>query len=156
MANACKYPPLGHRSIAGNQPMLRFETVPAAEATRLANAETLIVVMLETPTAIENVDAIAAVKGIDLLMIGTNDLCAEMGIHGQYGDPRISDAYKKVIAACRKHGKFPGMGGVDDPQLMEQLVGYGMRFILSGHDLSFLMSGARQRAEFLRNLPSRR
>ena len=152
VANACKYPPLGHRSIAGNQPMLRFETLPAAEATRRANDETLIVVMLETPTAIENAEAIAAVKGIDLLMIGTNDLCAEMGIHGQYGDPRVSDAYKKVIAACRKHGKFPGMGGVYEPKLMEQFIGYGMRFVLSGHDLSFLMSGARERVKVLRNI----
>lgn len=152
VADACKYPPLGHRSIAGNQPFLRFETVPAAEATRLANEETLIVVMLETPTAIENVEAIAAVKGIDLLMIGTNDLCAEMGIHGQYADPRVSEAYKKVIAACRKHGKFPGMGGVYEPKLMEQFIGYGMRFILSGHDLSFLMTGARERVKVLRNI----
>ncbi len=152
VANACKYPPVGRRSIAGNQPILRFETVPAAEATRRANEETLIVVMLETPEAIENVDAIAAVKGIDLVMIGTNDLCAEMGIIGQHADPRVEEIYKKVIAACRRHGKFPGMGGVYDPRLMERFIGLGMRFVLSGHDLSFLMAGARERVTTLRNI----
>ncbi len=152
VANACKYPPLGHRSIAGNQPMLHFETLPALEATRRANAETLVVVMLETPTAIANVDAIAAVPGIDAVMIGTNDLCAEMGIHGEYADPRIAEAYRKVIAACRKHGKFPGMGGVYERELMAQFVGLGMRFILSGHDLSFLMTGARERSSALRSI----
>ena len=75
-----------------------------------------MVVMLETPRRrSRTADAIAAVPGIDVLLIGTNDLCAEMGIPGQFDDPRVDDAYRKVIAACRKHGKHPGMGGVYTP-----------------------------------------
>jgi 2-keto-3-deoxy-L-rhamnonate aldolase RhmA len=73
-----------------------------------------------------------------------------MGIHGQFGDSRVPAAYEKVIAACRKHGKFPGMGGVYDPQLMQKYVAMGMRFILSGNDLAFLMAGARERSAMLR------
>ena len=83
------------------------------------------------------------------MLIGTNDLCAELGIPGQFGDAKVEDAYRKVIAACNKHGKHPGMGGVYDPKLMEKYIGYGMRFILSGGDLSFLMAGAKTRTEFL-------
>ena len=61
-----------------------------------------------------------------------------------------SSDLKTVIAACGKHGKHPGMGGVYEPKLMEKFIGLGMRFILSGSDLSFMMAGARARTEFLR------
>ncbi len=152
IARACRYPPLGHRSVAGAQPQLGFRSVPVGEATRLVNEETLVVVMLETPKAIANADAIAAVQGVDVVLIGTNDLCAEMGIPGKFTEPGVEDAYQKVIAACRKHGKFPGMGGVYEPKLMEKYIGFGMRFILSGSDLSFMMAGARERAGFLRSV----
>ena len=150
VASACRYPPIGHRSVAGAQPQLGFRAAPTGEATKIVNAETLVVVMLETPKAIANADAIAQVEGIDVLLIGTNDLCAEMGIPGQFNDPRVEDAYRKTIDACRKHGKHPGMGGVYEPKLMEKYIGYGMRMILSGSDLSFMMAGAKARTDFLR------
>ena len=150
IASACRYPPIGHRSVAGAQPQLGFRSVPVGEATELVNAATLVVVMLETPKAIANADAIAQVEGIDVLLIGTNDLCAELGIHGNFTDPRVEDAYRAVVAACRKHGKHPGMGGVYEPKLMEKYIRAGMRFILSGSDLSFMMDGARARTELLR------
>ena len=137
--------------MVGALPQFAYEAMPVGDSTRLANAETLVIVMVETPTAIENADAIAAVPGIDVVLIGTNDLCAELGIPGQFADPRVEDAYRKVIAACKKHGKHPGMGGVYDQKLMDKYIGYGMRFILSGGDLSFLMAGAKVRTEFLRN-----
>jgi 2-keto-3-deoxy-L-rhamnonate aldolase RhmA len=152
IADFCRYPPVGHRSIAGNMPGLGFAALPVGEATRRMNEENLVVVMLETPQAIENADAIAAVPGIDVLLVGTNDLCAEMGIHGQFADARVAAAYEKVIAACRRHGKHPGMGGVYDPQLMPKYVGMGMRFILAGNDLAFLMAAAKERAAMLRNV----
>lgn len=148
----CKYPPVGHRSAMGVFPQLGYHGTPVGEALPALNNETLVIVMLETPAAIAQADAIAAVPGLDVVLIGTNDLCAEMGIAGQFGDPRVEDAYRKVIAACRKHGKHPGMGGVYEPKLLEKYIGYGMRFILSGGDLSFLMSGARERANLLRGI----
>ena len=148
----CKYPPVGHRSLVGALPQFAYQAMPAGDTTRIANQEILVIVMVETPTAINNVDAIAAVPGIDVVLIGTNDLCAELGIPGQFADPRVEDAYRKTIAACKKHGKHPGMGGVYDQKLMEKYIGYGMRFILSGGDLSFLMAGAKARTEFLHSV----
>lgn len=150
MVEQCLYPPLGHRSVAGAQPMLGFDSLPVGEMTRAINAETLIVIMLESPRAIAEADAIAALPGVDVVFIGTNDLCAEMGIPGQYGDARVADAYRAVIDACRRHGKYPGMGGVYEPALMERYIGMGMQFILSGSDTSFLLAGARERARVLR------
>jgi len=109
-------------------------------------------VMLESPTAIENAESIAAVPGIDILLIGTNDLCMELGIPGQFEHPKVEDAYRKVIAACRKHNVHPGMGGAYDPKLLEKYIGYGMRCVLCGGDMTFLMAGARERASFVHGL----
>src|SRR6267143_1181562 len=64
--------------------------------------------------------------------------------------PHVDAAYSRVIDACRRHGKHPGMGGVYDPPHMEKYVRMGMRFILGGSDLSLLMAAAKERAGFLR------
>ena len=154
----CKYPPIGHRSIAGAQPQLGFKSLPTGQAMKLVNQETLVVVMLETPAAIKNADAIAAVKGVDVLLIGTNDLCAELGIPAQFAHKKVEDAYAAVIEACRKHRKWPGMGGVYEPALMQKYIAMGMRFILSGSDLAFTIAGGSARVKALRavKLPQRK
>src|SRR5512146_672782 len=89
VVNRLKYPPLGHRSMGGIGPHYGLRAASTGEAAQALNAANLTVVMLETPTAIANTYAIAAVPGIDVLLMGTNDLCAEMGIHGQFGDDRV-------------------------------------------------------------------
>jgi 2-keto-3-deoxy-L-rhamnonate aldolase RhmA len=145
-----KYPPLGHRSVAGPQAYFGFRAVPVAEATAEINAQSLVVVMLETPQAIANADAIAAVKGVDVLLVGTNDLMVEKGLPGQFDHAEVASAYQTVIAACRKHGKWPGMGGVYVEELLAKYIAMGMRMIIAGNDLGMLMAGAGQRAKFLR------
>jgi 2-keto-3-deoxy-L-rhamnonate aldolase RhmA len=136
--------------MGGGLQQLSFAPVPVGEAARIVNEETLVVVMLESPRGIENCEAIAAVPGIDALLIGTNDLCMEMGIPGQFEDPRIREAYTKVIAACHKHGKFPGMGGMYTPELLERHIGMGVQLILSGSDFSLLMQAGKARAGLVR------
>ena len=74
----CRYPPIGRRSITGALPQLGFETYPLKDATETINRETLVVVMLESPAAVDNAHQIAAIPGIDALLIGTNDLSLEM------------------------------------------------------------------------------
>ena len=144
------YPPIGHRSVAGSQAIFDFKSVPIGELTRAANAALLVIPMMETPTAIANAEAIAAVPGIDALLIGTNDLAAEMGIPGDFGHQRIAGAYETVIAACRTHNKWPGMAGVYVEELMQKYIGMGMRLVLSGSDGAFLMAGASRRAALVR------
>jgi len=150
IADHCRFPPLGHRSMGGGLQQLGFAPMAVGEAARIVNHETLVVVMLESPKGIENCEAIAAVPGIDALLIGTNDLCFEMGIPGQFDDPRIAEAYKKMIAACRKHGKFAGMGGMYTAELLERHIGMGVQLILSGSDFSLLMQAAGARAKLVR------
>lgn len=150
IADQCRYPPLGHRSMGGGLQQVGFAPMPVGEVARTVNEETLVVVMLESPQAIENCEAIAAVPGIDALLIGTNDLCFEMGIPGRFDDARVPAAYTKLIAACRKHGKFPGMGGLYTPELLERYIGMGVQLILAGSDFSLLMQAAGARASLIR------
>jgi len=154
IADYCRYPPIGHRSMGPGLPQVGFAPMPVTEMARIVNEETLVVVMLESPRGIENCEAIAAVPGIDALLIGTNDLCFEMGIPGKLDDSRVIDAYAKVVAACRKHGKAAGMGGVQAPELLERYIGMGVRLVLAGSDLGFLMQAASARANLVRGYSS--
>ena len=103
-----------------------------------------------TPLGVANAHEIAAVRGIDALLVGTNDLCFELGIPGQFNDARVAEAYQRVIAACRKHGKFAGMGGMYTPELLERHIAMGVQLVLSGSDFSLLMSAGRERASLVR------
>jgi 2-keto-3-deoxy-L-rhamnonate aldolase RhmA len=145
-----RYPPQGHRGVFSIMP--QFDYKPSADMTASLNASNLIVVMLESAKAIANAETIAAVSGIDVLLIGTNDLCIDLGVPGELGHAKVAEAYAQTIAACRKHGKWPGMGGVYDEKLMRQYIGMGARLILGGSDLGFLMDGAAKRTALLREM----
>lgn len=148
-----KYPPIGHRSVGGWGPHYQLGKSSTGDAVKTLNAANLTVVMLETPTAIANAAEIAAVPGVDVLLIGSNDLCAEMGIPGDFGSDKLRDAYATMIAACKQHNKFPGMAGIYNEAIMPRYIEMGARFILSGQDASFMMAGAQARTGFLRRLP---
>jgi 2-keto-3-deoxy-L-rhamnonate aldolase RhmA len=120
------------------------------DAVKALNAANLTVVMLETPLAIANAAEIAAVPGVDVLLIGSNDLCAEMGIPGEFGSDRLAEAYATIIGACRRAGKFPGMAGIYNETIMSRYIEMGARFILSGQDAAFMLAGAQSRTGFLR------
>src|SRR5260221_5142025 len=93
-----KYPPVGHRSVSGAQPQFDYRAMQTGELTAALNAATLTVVMVETPKAIANVDAIAAVPCVDVLLVGTNDLAAEMRIAGACANPKNAAAYRQITA----------------------------------------------------------
>jgi 4-hydroxy-2-oxoheptanedioate aldolase len=150
IAAALRYPPLGHRSVAGGLPHLRYEKHSLAETCEAINDATMVIVMLETPQAIANAEAIAAVPGIDSLLIGTNDLAMELGIPGGFGDERIVAAYQAVVDACKKHGKHAGVGGIADQALLKRYIDMGVRVVLPGSDLSFMQSAASATAATMR------
>lgn len=152
-----RFAPMGHRSVMGGGPALAYLPLSVGECSTRLNETTLVIVMLETPQAIENADAIAAVPGVDMLLIGSNDLCSEMGIPGQLRDPRLRDAFRSVSEACRRHGKFLGIGGVrGDAELQKELLGMGARFLIAGSDVTYLMAAARQDAALMRSISETR
>ncbi len=154
IAAAFYYPPMGHRSWGGPPAIYGYQAPATAEAQAAINNEILTIVMLESPVAIENAEAIAAVPGVDVLFIGTSDLTTELGISGQMGHSDVIEAYRTVGEACRKFGKVLGMGGVYDEENASRYVAMGARFLLTGSDHSYIMSGASQRSDFFNTLPS--
>jgi len=146
---ACKYPPLGMRSFFALQPHFDYARPPAGEAMAAANAEILCVVMLESPRAIANAAEIAAVPGVDVLMIGCNDLSLELGIPGQVDDAAIEAACAAVVSACAAHGKQAGLGGVADAALLARYIALGMRFVLASNDTDLLIAAGEARVASL-------
>jgi len=151
MVDAFKFGPIGHRSIGGGYPHFGFASVGAKDVVSALNDATLVVAMLETPRAIENAEQIAAVPGIDVLLLGTNDLCLELGIPGQLEHERVVNAIDTVVRVCQKHGKWPGLGGVYGKDLAKRYIGRGMRFVLAGNDLGMLLAAAQDQQTFFRS-----
>jgi 2-keto-3-deoxy-L-rhamnonate aldolase RhmA len=155
IARNCLFPPQGYRSIGGFLPQSGYAQVAVGELMARINENTLLVAMIESAEAVERADAIAATPGIDVLLIGTNDLTSRMGIPGRLDHERVEAAYREVIGACRKHGKFPGMGGVYTEDLMRKYIDMGARFVLGGGDIALFMAAARASTAAMRAmLPS--
>jgi len=152
VADAFHYPPMGHRSWGGPPPIYFYMPPHVSEAQAAINNEVLTVVMIESPEGVANAEGIASVEGIDVLLIGSFDLTAELGIPGQMNHPKLIDAYQAVGDACRKHGKALGMGGINDDENARRYIGMGSRFLTSGNDHSFIVSGSIERAKFFRDL----
>ena len=148
-----KYPPFGERSMGGALPHLHYRSFPAAEANAAMNEATMVVVQFETADAIDKAEEIAAVEGVDMVLMGTNDLLADMGLAGQYEHERVREAYARTIAACRKHGKHVGVGGLATrPKLAAEFVKMGARYVSTGTDLQFLVAAATERAKQVQDI----
>lgn len=145
-----RFPPLGKRTTGGPLVHFGYDAVPADEVRRALNETTLITVMVERQATVEQADAIAAVEGVDVVMLGIGDLSADLGIPGQTGHDDIAAAFETVGAACRKHGKWLGMGGVGSPEHMARYIGMGTRFILAGNETGLLIAAGRRRCQDLR------
>jgi 2-keto-3-deoxy-L-rhamnonate aldolase RhmA len=150
IAWALRYPPQGHRSVAGGLPHFGYAKIGFAETVAGIDAATLVVVLLETPTAIANAAAIAAVPGIDALLIGPHDLAMELGIPGGFADERIIAAHQTVCDACRAHGKFAGAGFVTDETLLRRYISMGARLILPSSDFNMMVRAATETAAVMR------
>jgi 2-keto-3-deoxy-L-rhamnonate aldolase RhmA len=153
MVELVKFPPLGARSSGGALSHYGYQSFPLVQTQQAMNGATSLVVMLETVAALENVEAIIGTEGVDMLLVGSNDLCAEMGISGQYDHPKLAAAFERAIAAARAVGKHVGVGGLasrDD--LIEKFVKMGARYVSTGTDLAFLMAECKRKATFIQGI----
>lgn len=139
----CRFPPLGRRSVGANFPQFDARNVPASQSVPLINASTVVVVMVETARGLENIEKIAAVPGIDVVHIGTNDLMADLGKPGQLDDPAVAGALDRAIAACRAAGNYAGCGGIRDTAKQAHWIRRGIRFLSTQTDIALLHAGAK-------------
>lgn len=139
---ACKYPPLGGRGFGPGLAAIRYGLSPA-DYVKFANDNVLVVVIIEQKQAVENIDAIASVPGIDVLFIGANDLSFSLGVGGRLNDPIVEAAYEKVLAAGKKYGVPVGYPAGTSAEINKRIA-QGFRFFQAGNELSLMRDGARE------------
>lgn len=136
---AMRYPPHGVRGVAkvtrGAGFGADFEDYYLHAHERL-----LTIVQIETPEAVDNIDAIAAVEGADVLFVGPTDLTYNMGIRDQFDHPQFVEAVKKVATAAHRHGRAAGVL-VHNPALVAKMRDYGFTFVALGSDGGAVRSG---------------
>ena len=148
--NAAKFAPIGKRSVSAGYPIYDYQTVPLTESVPFMNANTLVVCMIETLEGLANVEAIAAVPGVDVLHVGCNDMLVSMGKPGAFGDPEIMAAMDRILAAAKAQGIQVGFGGDRDLGRQVELIRKGVRFVTTQADIAMLMIEASRRTDSIR------
>lgn len=133
-----KYPPTGVRGVA--------QVIRATDYGRNwknylneANERSLVVVQIETPEAVVQAEAMAAVPGVDVLFVGPMDLSVNLGHPGDFTQPQFQQHLSNVVEACRKHGKTAGI--LSRPELVDQHKSMGFRFLALGSDSGAIVQG---------------
>lgn len=124
-----RYPPYGELSEYGGA-ITRWRPMSKAERMRIKNDVVMISVAIETAEAVENVEEIAAVEGIDIISVGSNDLAVDLGVKLSEDPPEIIDAYARVVAAARRNGKFVRLGGVYTEEFYAKARHWGTNMIV--------------------------
>lgn len=144
LAQAVRYPPHGIRGLGTS--MARAARWNGIEGyLHNANQEVCLIVQAETTTALENIDAIAAVEGVDGVFIGPSDLSASMGYIGQPAHPEVIKAIGEGVKKIHAAGKAAGVLAVA-PQMVDEFIAMGVNFIGVGVDVVLLANATRQLA----------
>ena len=141
LVNYMKYPPMGER---GAGPRLAAFRDP--EYFDLANEETLVVVMIETVKAVENVDDIFSVNGVDACFVGPSDLSIDMGIRGKIDSPEFIKNLDRIVDSAKAHGVAPGMHCSSRPGTtnINEAIKRGFQFCALDNDSRFMVNGAKE------------
>jgi 2-keto-3-deoxy-L-rhamnonate aldolase RhmA len=136
-----RYPPAGIRGLAGTTRGAGYNTVAHPDIQTI-NERILGVFQVESPLAVEHVEELAAIDGVDVLFVGPADLSHAMGIPGEFANPVFVEALDHVAAVARAHGKGAGML-VRDASEVAAYAARGFTFIGIGSDAGLLIGGAR-------------
>jgi 2-dehydro-3-deoxyglucarate aldolase/4-hydroxy-2-oxoheptanedioate aldolase len=138
-----RYPPKGRRGAAFGFAHDDYRAGDVVEKMREIHGRTLVICMIETRAGLENVEAIAAVDGVDVLWLGHFDLTNFLGIPAQFSHPQYRDAVKRIAAAAARHGKSAGYMA-SSAELGREYLGHGYRMIATGTDQALLQNSLSQ------------
>jgi 4-hydroxy-2-oxoheptanedioate aldolase len=149
IVNAAKFPPLGGRSYGARRAIDR----QGRAFSDTANDDSLLVVQIESPQAIENVDAIAALPGVDALFLGPDDIMLRRGYSMTTPRSRetLGNDMEAVAAACRRHGKIGAMVAVSE-EMLRLCLEMGFTLLCGGAEVGFLANGSKQAATQARGI----
>ena len=123
--------------------MAQLRWPPAHDYYDFADENILVVTVVEDVTGLENIDAIAATPGIDVLFIGTGDLSFSLGLRGDQTHPKLAEAVETIAAAGRKHGKILGRPA-GTPDAVKRYREQGFQFFMTATDIELMAAGAAQ------------
>jgi 4-hydroxy-2-oxoheptanedioate aldolase len=141
---AMRYPPEGVRGLAGWTRASRFGP-GFQDYFSEANKNLVTVIQIETPEALENLESIAGVEGVDVLFVGPSDLSASMGIPRQFEHPRMKEAYAKTVSVSKAHGKAAGIL-LQTPDQLEHFIDLGFNFVSLSSDAACVTKGLYENA----------
>jgi len=136
----CKFAPRGERGLNSSGFDARYTFKPLAEFTREANRENFVAVQIETLGALEEVDRIAGIDGVDMLFLGPADMSQALGCIGQVNHEKVWEAVASISAACRRHGKPWGTVPAD-PDYAARCVEQGCRMLTLANETLALRRG---------------
>lgn len=145
------YAPLGNRGVSLMRAHADYvRPASAVEYMKRANGQALLMCQIESPTGVENIDAILDVEGIDAAFIGPNDLSHSYGLMGQFDHPTVVGAIDRVAAAAKKRGKYSGIHLTGATEALRKWMAKGMTLNLWSNDLNLMMSKASEGLKELR------
>lgn len=128
-----RFHPIGRRPLDGGNADGRYGMLPIEEYMATANDQRMVVLQVEDPEALDDLDPIAALDGVDMLFFGPGDFSQSIGAPAQWDDPRIADARRRVAEVARAHGKFAGTVGSLNSR--DELISMGYQFVSIGADV---------------------
>ena len=142
LLSCMKYPPVGGiRGFSSDAPHSEYDFGPADEFIDVLNHDTLSIVQIERKAAVERLDDLLSVPGVDVALIGPEDLSVSMGVPGQTQHRLVTEVVDRVIEACQRHGVVPGTHSMEPAGLLDWHA-KGMRFLMLSNDLGFLMESS--------------
>lgn len=150
-----KFPPQGTRSLTAALPQFLYQRTDARDVVHQLNqVGSTVFAMIETAQAVANASDIAAVDGVDVLLLGANDLSLDLGILGEWESPVFQDALCAIADACRRNGKIFGVSGIYTKPLVVQAAvrELGARYVLGHSDMGLVSMAMNRNAEMLRGL----
>lgn len=139
----CMYPPEGLRGCAPGRPAAAWG-VSTEEYLATVNDEILVAVQVETRKAVENIEEIVTVEGVDVTFIGPMDLSASLGYRGKPFHPEVVKAMDRILEACNASGVAPGIAFGRGVNHLNSLIERGFRFIGIGSDIGLLSTGCKE------------
>ena len=138
-----KFAPLGKRGFDGSGADMPYCTMPVADYVQQANENTFITIQLEEQSAVDQAEEIAAVPGVDALMLGPADFSILQGFPGQFNHPQMQTAIQTIATAAANQGKHWGMPTFN-LEHAQQLLQQGARMLYHMADIIFVKNGLEQ------------
>ncbi|MCK5862078.1 MAG: aldolase [Candidatus Hydrogenedentes bacterium] len=145
-----RFQPIGRRPMDGGNADGAYCGIPVKDYMEQANRERFVVLQIEDPEALDELDKMAQVDGIDMLFFGPGDFSHAIGVAGQIDHPEVQAAYKQVADACKRHGKFSGTAAPWTQ--LEKYAAMGFQFIGGGADVLALTDEFKKIVEAYRAL----